>query len=181
MFSSNVYWHRQLFLAAWCIGFWSSTSTKSPLLQAPKNTPQAAVQQPVSQGKPQSLTPQEAAQKIAGHRVILYTGTNAMDNLTLSPYRTKLNVITCGDLLELMHTITAKEARQVDYIVIIGLGLDESGFLEWYKKQNPNGRFIAVNTVTAAYLGDEDFYVDEDLQSTLPPFFESCEWEETEM
>lgn len=255
----NSFTYFSLPTPGWYYDYNLDTTTKRNLLnqeiESEKGSLQTISRRIVSKRVPQCLTPQEAARKLAGHQVVLYTGagisapivptmsqlydalgfknkngksleqllqaaTNpnspiisimdaffraclygqptqahwiltelaskynwaiVTENLDLLHQRTGLNVITRGQLCDVMHTTTPEEACAIDYIVTIGLSSDASGFLEWYKKLNPNGRFIAVNTVTAEYLGEEDFYVDGDLQSTLPQFFESFEWEETDL
>lgn len=54
-----------------------------------------------------------------------------------------------------------------DYIICVGLSFDDRGFLGWYKKQNPQGRIIAIDISQPSYLGDEDFWLKEDLQEAI--------------
>ncbi len=58
--------------------------------------------------------------------------------------------------------------RSFDYVVCVGLSFDERGFLGSYKEQNPEGKIIAVNLSCPSYLGNEDFWIREDLQILLP-------------
>lgn len=55
-----------------------------------------------------------------------------------------------------------------DFIIAIGLSNDESGLLEWYKKQCPSVRIVAINLEQPPYLDDNDLFVKGDAQVVLP-------------
>ena len=63
-------------------------------------------------------------------------------------------------------------AQKSDFIVTIGLNSDESGFLKFYKAQNPEGKIISVNLTSTNYLSDEDFYVEGDIQKLAEKIFQ---------
>ncbi len=65
---------------------------------------------------------------------------------------------------------------QIDAIVCVGLSCDDKGFLGWYKEHHPNGKIIAIDYVQPEYLGDEDYWLNQDLQevcSSLLDFYKS--------
>ena len=63
-------------------------------------------------------------------------------------------------------------AQKSDFVITIGLNSDESGFLKFYKTQNPRGKIISVNLTLTNYLSDEDFYVKGDIQELAEKIFE---------
>ena len=62
--------------------------------------------------------------------------------------------------------------KEADYIVTIGLNSDESGFLKFYKAQNPKGKIISINLAQTNYLSNEDFYLEGDIQKLAKKIFE---------
>ncbi len=72
------------------------------------------------------------------------------------------------DSKHLREEIGGRSLAQFDYIICIGLSFDDRGFLGWYKEQNPQGKIIAVDISKPSYLGNEDFLVQDDLQSLIP-------------
>lgn len=62
--------------------------------------------------------------------------------------------------------------KKSDFIVTIGLNADESGFLKFYKTQNPQGRIISVNLTPTNYLSNADFFVEGDIQEIAEKIFE---------
>ena len=62
--------------------------------------------------------------------------------------------------------------KKSGFIVTIGLNSDESGFLNFYKTRNPQGKIISVNLEQTNYLSDEDFYVEGDIQKLAEKIFE---------
>ena len=56
---------------------------------------------------------------------------------------------------------------QIDSIICIGLSHDDKGFLGWYKKHHPGGKIIAIDLQQPEYLGDEDYWLNEDLQKVF--------------
>lgn len=76
------------------------------------------------------------------------------------PYRIDAN--------HLREEIGGQSLNQFDYVICIGLSFDDRGFLGWYKKQNPQGKIVAVDIYQPSYLGDEDFWVVGNLQTLIP-------------
>lgn len=72
------------------------------------------------------------------------------------------------DAKHLREEIGRESLVQFDYIVCIGLSFDDRGFLGWYKEQNPEGKIIAIDIHQPSYLGEEDFWIQEDLQVLIP-------------
>lgn len=66
------------------------------------------------------------------------------------------------------HNITPKDLQAVDLLVCIGLSHDDCGFIAHYKKNNPQGMLIAINKNIPSYLSDDDYLVQDDLQTVLP-------------
>ena len=58
--------------------------------------------------------------------------------------------------------------KEVKFVLCVGLSFDDRGFLAWYKKHNPKGLIIAIDTGHPSFLGEEDFLVGGDLQIVLP-------------
>ena len=78
----------------------------------------------------------------------------------ISPYRIEAE--------HLRSEIGGRALVDVDYIICIGLSFDDRGFLGWYKQQNPQGKIIAIDVKQPSYLGNEDFWISEDLQTLIP-------------
>ncbi|MCH9632200.1 MAG: NAD-dependent protein deacetylase [Chlamydiae bacterium] len=64
----------------------------------------------------------------------------------------------------LRKSLNPKTFDQVDYIVCVGLSHDDKGFLSWYKSHHSKGKIIAIDYVQPEYLGDEDYWINQDLQ-----------------
>jgi NAD-dependent SIR2 family protein deacetylase len=64
--------------------------------------------------------------------------------------------------------LTDEELAKIDFIITAGLSADDSGLLYRYKEINPNGKIIALNIEPPHYLEDSDYYVEGDIQVTLP-------------
>lgn len=58
--------------------------------------------------------------------------------------------------------------KKIDFIICVGMSHDVKGFLGWYKKYNPKGKIIAVNKSEVPYLGDEDYFLQGDIQEIMP-------------
>jgi NAD-dependent SIR2 family protein deacetylase len=69
---------------------------------------------------------------------------------------------------EILHSLKKQDLKEVDCIICIGLSHDDRGFLAWYKKENPNGTIVALNLEQPDYLGNEDFFLEGDVQHILP-------------
>ena len=72
------------------------------------------------------------------------------------------------DAKRLREEIGEQSLLPFDYVICVGLSFDDRGFLGWYKKQNPQGKIIAVDIQQPSYLGDEDFWIQGDLQVLVP-------------
>lgn len=68
----------------------------------------------------------------------------------------------------LRDNIKSKWLREIDYIVTVGLSHDDRGFLGWYKRNNPQGKIVAVDLKQPNYLGNEDTLISGDLQEIIP-------------
>ena len=64
--------------------------------------------------------------------------------------------------------------KVIDAVITVGLSYDDRGFLGWYKKNNSNGRIIAVNLNQPSYLGSEDFILKGDCQKIIPELERRC-------
>lgn len=54
---------------------------------------------------------------------------------------------------------------KADFVIAIGLNSDESGFLKFYKKLNPEGKIISINLKNTDYLSDNDLIIVGDVQN----------------
>lgn len=64
--------------------------------------------------------------------------------------------------------LTELVAKKIDAIICIGSSFDFRGFLGLYKKLNPLGFIIAINTEKPKYIGDDDFFIPGDAQKIVP-------------
>jgi NAD-dependent SIR2 family protein deacetylase len=60
------------------------------------------------------------------------------------------------------------ELSKLDCIVTVGLRADDSGLLLRYKQVKPNGKFIALNLEPPLYLDETDYFLEGDVQKTVP-------------
>lgn len=74
----------------------------------------------------------------------------------IMPYRVSAKV--------LKKSLNPKTLDKIDYIVCVGLSHDDKGFLGWYKSYHPEGKIIAIDYIQPEYLGDEDYWINQDLQ-----------------
>lgn len=58
--------------------------------------------------------------------------------------------------------------KMIDAVICIGLSRDDKGFLAWYKQHHPAGKLISIDLYQPSYLGDEDYWIQGDLQSLVP-------------
>ena len=56
------------------------------------------------------------------------------------------------------------EVLKSDAVITLGLNSDESGFLKYYKKLNPEGKIISINLQNTDYLSDDDLILIGDIQ-----------------
>lgn len=59
------------------------------------------------------------------------------------------------------------EVLKSDAVITIGLNSDESGFLKYYKKLNPEGKIISINLQNTDYLSDDDLILIGDVQQVF--------------
>lgn len=64
--------------------------------------------------------------------------------------------------------------KDIDIIIAIGLSGDVKGFLGWYRENNPAGKIIGADITDQSpeYLGDQDYFLQGDVQETLPELAE---------
>lgn len=58
--------------------------------------------------------------------------------------------------------------KTVDVVVCMGLSRDNKGFLAKYKEFNPQGKIVAIDLKQPNYLGNEDVWLEADLQEAVP-------------
>jgi len=68
----------------------------------------------------------------------------------------------------LKENVQPEWLKDIDVVITVGLNYDDRGFLGWYKKNNPNGKIVAVNLSQPSYLGNEDFILKGDCQKIIP-------------
>jgi NAD-dependent SIR2 family protein deacetylase len=73
----------------------------------------------------------------------------------------------------LKNNVTEGDLKKIDVVITIGLQSDESGFLGWYKKNNPNGKIAAINLRSPNYLGTQDYFLQGDAQALVPQIYEA--------
>ena len=73
----------------------------------------------------------------------------------------------------LKDNVTEDDLQKIDVVITIGLQSDESGFLGWYKKHNPNGKIAAINLQSPNYLGPKDFFLQGDAQVLVPQLYDA--------
>lgn len=64
--------------------------------------------------------------------------------------------------------IESEWLKDVDVIIVVGLGYDNKGFLRWYKENNHSGRIVAINVDQPPYLNQDDFIIRGDAQKVVP-------------
>ncbi len=129
-------------------------------------------------------SPREFASKIRDFHKACFFSTPTKAHFALKELAVLKNIRIITENLDCLHEasgispyrVDAKHLREeireslteFDYVIAIGLKLDDRGFLGWYKKHNPQGTIIAVNLTQPSYLGDEDFLITGDLQEIIP-------------
>jgi NAD-dependent SIR2 family protein deacetylase len=56
------------------------------------------------------------------------------------------------------------DVKNANFVITVGLNTDESGFLKWYKANNPHGKIISINLVDTCYLSCHDYSLKGDAQ-----------------
>ncbi|MFC1854564.1 Sir2 family NAD-dependent protein deacetylase [Candidatus Dependentiae bacterium] len=69
---------------------------------------------------------------------------------------------------KMLQEVTPATLKKIDAIVCIGMSADDRGFLAWYKKHNPKGKFVAVNLEKPEFLDKGDMALLGDVQVVLP-------------
>lgn len=72
----------------------------------------------------------------------------------------------------LRSTVNSTSLKDIDYILCIGLSCDDRGFLELYKQHHPEGKIISLDLKQPSYLGDDDYFLQGDLQEIIPQIAE---------
>lgn len=88
------------------------------------------------------------------------------ENVDLLQHRTGSKPIFINS--SCLYTLTIKDFQEIDFIICVGLSHDDRGFLAHYKKNNPQGIFIAIDFNLPSYLSSKDFIIHDDLQVLLP-------------
>jgi NAD-dependent deacetylase len=68
----------------------------------------------------------------------------------------------------LKENIRPEWLREIEMVVTLGLSHDDRGFLGWYKKCNSQGKILAIDLKPPSYLGEEDIFLEGDLQKVVP-------------
>ncbi len=81
---------------------------------------------------------------------------------------TGIRPLKCSTAHWLHDNVTPDDLQKIDYVITVGLGTDESSFLNWYRRCNKKGTIIALNLVQPNYLGPQDIFLAGDAQLLLP-------------
>lgn len=68
----------------------------------------------------------------------------------------------------LRKQVDPNSLKNIDAVICIGLSRDDKGFLGWYKHYHPSGILIAIDFYPPSYLGDEDYWIEADVQEFIP-------------
>lgn len=90
------------------------------------------------------------------------------ENLDLLHHRTGIKPLAHNGPNWLTDFVSPEDLKKIQVIITVGLSGDESGFLAWYKQNNPEGIIVAVNINQPSYLSDKDFLIVQDAQKALP-------------
>jgi NAD-dependent SIR2 family protein deacetylase len=90
------------------------------------------------------------------------------ENLDLLHQRSGIKPLAHEGKDWIRKNVSIEDLKKIDYVIAIGLARDESGFLGWYKRHNPNAKIIALNLKRPSYLDDLDYFVEGDIQELLP-------------
>jgi NAD-dependent SIR2 family protein deacetylase len=105
-----------------------------------------------------SVAHQELAKMALRYEHILIT-----ENLDQLHQKTKLSPLVFAGKDRYSSTMK-NDIWNINFVITIGLNTDESGFLKWYKTNNPHGKNISINLVDTCYLSREDYSLKGDAQ-----------------
>jgi NAD-dependent SIR2 family protein deacetylase len=92
-----------------------------------------------------------------------YRHTLITENVDQLHQKTKLSpIIFAGH--DKYSLVLANEVQNINFVITIGLNTDESGFLKWYKQNNPRGKIISINLIDTCYLSSDDYSLKGDAQ-----------------
>lgn len=74
----------------------------------------------------------------------------------------------CVNAQAVKKEIVPTDLLDVDAVICIGLSFDDKGFLGWYKEICPQGTIISIDFHQPSYLGNEDFWLEGDIQKCYP-------------
>ncbi len=94
------------------------------------------------------------------------------ENLDFLHQRSGIDPLTHSTPNWLKSTVSEDDLKAIDMVITVGLQSDESGFLGWYKKHNPNGKIAAINLRSPNYLGTQDYFLQGDAQVLVPELYE---------
>lgn len=110
---------------------------------------------------------QPTAAHYALHEIVIKKNCAIItENIDLLQHRTgSLPLFTHSDTI---HALRAEDFQEIDILLCVGLSHDDCGFIARYKKYNPSGILIAVDVGIPNYLSNNDYIVQEDIQTILP-------------
>ncbi|MFN7662122.1 MAG: hypothetical protein ACK5PQ_00095 [Alphaproteobacteria bacterium] len=90
------------------------------------------------------------------------------ENLDLLHQRSGINPLHHAGPNWLTDHISKDDLKKIDVIITVGLASDESGFLAWFKAYHPEGKIISLDLKQPNYLDEDDFFLQDDVQKSLP-------------
>jgi NAD-dependent SIR2 family protein deacetylase len=110
----------------------------------------------------------ENAEPTIAHRELAkvaqrYSHTLITENLDQLHQKTKLSPIVFAGH-DKYSQVLANEIQNINFVITVGLNTDESGFLKWYKQNNPRGKIISINLIDTCYLSSDDYSLKGDAQ-----------------
>lgn len=97
-------------------------------------------------------------QKLTGVRIVT-------ENLDMLGEAAGQDLITRDNIDK---TFSNKELGDIDYIITVGLGTDDSNLLWRFKQVSPTGCIVAVNIIPPTYLDTTDYYLEGNAQEIIP-------------
>jgi len=128
------------------------------------------------------LNPQTVRAKLAELSKVFYYGSTPA-HIAITELQKRFGLTVTTENLDRLHQhaktkvvdrngidkkIPNSVLKQTDYILTVGLKSDDSGLLYRFRQVNPNGKFIALNLEVPTYLDDKDYYLEGDVQNTVP-------------
>ncbi|MDR2401981.1 MAG: hypothetical protein LBD32_00745 [Cytophagales bacterium] len=65
------------------------------------------------------------------------------------------------------------DVKNTKFVITVGLNTDESGFLKWFKQNNPSGKIVSINLVNTCYLSREDYSLKDNAQIIMKQLVET--------